>query len=70
MGLIHSRASKKRDRAAAKLAEEQAKAIKDERKADRKERAAERNAANPIQLPKIPTLGEVIARRRQRDEDQ
>ena len=53
MGLIHSRASKKRDKAEAKLLEEQRRQVKDERREAEREQAGD----NPLRQP---TVGDAI----------
>jgi hypothetical protein len=69
MGLIHSRASKKRDKAQAALLDEQRKALRQERKAadrDRNEQeAADRQeAAQDVPWWRQPTLGAAITKAR------
>lgn len=58
MGLIHSRASKKRDKAEAALLEEQRRQLKDDRQEADREVARERAGDNPWRQP---TVGDAIA---------
>lgn len=55
MGLLHSRASKRRDRAEAQLLEEQARQVRGERRAAG--RAAREEAADGLPAWRQPTLG-------------
>ena len=67
MGLIHSRASKKRDRAEADLLREQAKGIRTERKAAQREEVTEQLSGqtdHPEQWWREPTVASLIGRRR------
>jgi hypothetical protein len=65
MGLIHSRASKKRDKAEARLLDEQRKELKHEHQAERaQERTAEMMAPHPDAWYKEPTIGGLLSRRR------
>jgi hypothetical protein len=62
MGLIHSRASKKRAKAEAELLREQAKQVRAERQAqDRAVRAERAEAAADLPAWRQPTLGAAIA---------
>ena len=62
MGLIHSRASKKRDKAEAELLEEQRRQLKDERRAAEAERAGD-------SVWRQPTVGDAISAWRRKRQD-
>jgi hypothetical protein len=69
MGLIHSRASKKRAKAEAKLANEQRRGLKDERRARAEEQAAERAGDSAWRQPTLGrALGKAAENRRKRQE--
>jgi hypothetical protein len=62
MGLIHSRAAKKRNRALARLAREQAQAVRQQRRqAQREDGAAALAAASGVSWWRQPTLGAAIS---------
>jgi hypothetical protein len=63
MGLIHSRASKKRDKAQAALLDEQRKALRHERK--EQEATDRQEAAQDLPWWRQPTVGGAIAKARQ-----
>lgn len=65
MGLIHSRASKKRARAEAELAREQARAVRAERKTAERDR---RSAKASDSVLRQPTLGDAIRAAKRRRE--
>jgi hypothetical protein len=73
MGLIHSRASKKRDKAEAALLDEQRKALRRERKAPNRDRnepeAADGREAAQDDTPwwRQPTIGAAIKARHDRE---
>ena len=62
MGLIHSRASKKRDKAQAALLDEQRKALRNERK--EQEAADRQEAAQDLPWWRQPTIGAAITKAR------
>ncbi len=71
MGLMHTRASKKRDRAAARLADDQSRVLEHEvrqaRHEERNERlAGQREAAHRKPWYRQPTVGDAIRAARQR----
>lgn len=63
MGLIHSRAAKKRNKAEAALLNEQARLLRDERQAAEHDQAVERAGDNPWRQP---TVRDAIAAARRR----
>ena len=73
MGLIHSRASKKRDKAEAKLLEEQRKAVKRESRASARENRQEKLAQaeepgrHPLRQPTVGAALREVQRRRKAD---
>lgn len=71
MGLIHTRASKKRDRAAARLANDQSRVLEHEARQARHEEKNERlagqqEAAQSNPWYRQPTIGDAIRAARQR----
>jgi hypothetical protein len=63
MGLIHSRASKKRNKAEARLLDEQRKELRQDRRAAQAgERAEKLSAPHPDKWFREPTLGGLLSR--------